>query len=223
MAFLRKTQLPEGTWKGGPAVGLAALPGLTLLECGIPADDPQAQKAAAFVRTGGPRLNQTYEIALAILFLDRLGNPADEDLIQSLALRLIRGQTTGGGWNYVCQPLNKEMEAKLLMALKETRPRSAGDLFVAGPDGRKPDWFVQVADQPAPPVDHARALASLPGELHGIPALQAPVPAKPFPTQDASDNSNTQFAALGLWVTGRHGIPIERALALLTTRSSSSG
>ncbi len=222
VAFLRKSQLPEGTWKGGPAVGLAALPGLTLLECGVPAGDPQVQKAAAYVRKGGPTLQKTYEIALAILFLDRLGEPADEGLIQSLALRLIGGQTAAGGWHYDCLPLSKEDEGKFLAALRETQPRSTGDLFVAGPDGRKPDWFAQGPDQPGPPVDHAKVLATLPRTLQHIPALQTPVPGKPFPAGDASDNSNTQFAALGLWVAGRHGIPIERALALLATRFRTS-
>jgi hypothetical protein len=225
VAFLRKSQHPTGAWPGGPTIGLAALPGLTLLECGVPAGDSLVQKAAACVRSGAPKLGQTYEIALAILFLDRLGDPADEKLIQSLALRLIAGQTPAGGWYYGCQPLSKDEEDKLLGALKDTRPRSTDDLFVAGGDGKRPDWFFRVPDQggsPKPPVDHPRIIAGLPRNLQGIPALQVPVPGKAFPTSDTSDNSNTQFAALGLWVAGRHGIPIDRPLALLATRFRTS-
>src|SRR5207302_7228042 len=33
-----------------------------------------------------------------------------------------------------------------------------------------------------------------------------------------ADNSNTQFAALGLWVARRHGIPVERAMLRLAGR-----
>jgi hypothetical protein len=37
-----------------------------------------------------------------------------------------------------------------------------------------------------------------------------------------SDNSNTQFAALGLWAAGRHGLPLERPLALVVQRFRTS-
>jgi hypothetical protein len=33
-----------------------------------------------------------------------------------------------------------------------------------------------------------------------------------------SDNSNTQFAVLGVWAAGRHGVPVERALAVAARR-----
>ncbi len=35
---------------------------------------------------------------------------------------------------------------------------------------------------------------------------------------DLTDNSNTQFATLGLWAAGRHGVPMERAPARLGQR-----
>src|SRR5205085_466175 len=37
-----------------------------------------------------------------------------------------------------------------------------------------------------------------------------------------SDNSNTQFALLALWVAGRHKVPTERALALVARRFKAS-
>jgi hypothetical protein len=52
--YLKDHALPSGTWddalpdKTAPvSVGFASLPGLSLLECGVPAADPVVQKAAA--------------------------------------------------------------------------------------------------------------------------------------------------------------------------------
>ena len=49
--YLMRSQQPTGTWtKGGNGVGYAALPGLTLLELGVPAKDRNVQAAADYVR-----------------------------------------------------------------------------------------------------------------------------------------------------------------------------
>jgi hypothetical protein len=53
--------------------------------------------------------------------------------------------------------------------------------------------------------------------LKDVPALQPPEKALPA-TDPISDNSNTQFAILGVWVAGRHGVPTERTLALAARR-----
>src|SRR5205823_5281823 len=104
--FLRNSQRRSGSWETEPfALGYAALPGLTLLECGAAPADPAVQKAARFVRAKvrDPKLGHTtYQLSLAILFLDRLGDPTDKALIQTMALRLVAGQTSAGGWNYDC-------------------------------------------------------------------------------------------------------------------------
>jgi hypothetical protein len=126
--FLKKAQNAEGRWTASDQVvdrfpvGLAALPGLTLLECGEPPDEAHVQKAAAFVRKGAPECGQTYELALGILFLDRLGDPADRPLIRSMALRLVAGQTALGGWTYGCPVLAPQEEADLAAALQTARP-----------------------------------------------------------------------------------------------------
>ena len=116
--FLKATQGPFGTWaaKKEHMAGYAALPGLTLLECGVPAIDSSVLKAAYFVRLSAPKMDRTYELALSILFLDKLGDPNDRPLIQALALRLIAGQTTTGGWSYKC-PILKGRDSKDLLAL----------------------------------------------------------------------------------------------------------
>ena len=180
IVFLFKTQGIWGTWtddaKKHP-IGYAALPGLTLLECGEPKDHPAVRPAASFVRQNCARLDATYELALAILFLDRLGDPADEKLIQTLALRLIAGQSSTGGWNYHCPILSSQQSQQLLAALRG---------------------------------DFKKASASL-APLRNLPVNREP-----------SDNSNSQFATLALWVAQRHGLPVRRTLARIALRFDTS-
>jgi hypothetical protein len=134
IVYLRRTQLPNGSWiigkeavadtYGPPyfAAGFAGLGGLALLETGVPAKDPAVQAAARYIRLSGPRLFRTYDVSLAVLFLDRLGEARDRPLIRSLALRLVGGQTAQGGWGYNCPLLNKTQEKKLEKRIyKKTR------------------------------------------------------------------------------------------------------
>src|SRR5262249_20188333 len=140
-AYLRKTQLKTGSWGGGTyAVGYAALPGLTLLECGVPAKDPAVAKAARFVRFYSPTLNKhsTYQLSLAILFLDRLGDPKDRKLIQSMALRLVAGQNSAGGWTYECPYLYPSQEQQLLKALRPYQPKHLQEPIAKGKKGKDP-------------------------------------------------------------------------------------
>lgn len=107
---------------GSHTVGYAALPGLALLEVGVPGDHPAIVEAARVVRTRAPQLNETYEMSLAILFLDRLGDTADRPMIRSLALRLITGQTSLWGWDYRNPRLPAEMETPLETVLQRMQP-----------------------------------------------------------------------------------------------------
>ena len=236
VAFLKKTQLADGSWAQAHAVGLAALPGLTLLECGVPADDPHVQKAAEFVRREVPNLTATYELGLAILFLDRLGDPKDEPLIQTMALRLMAGQSPAGGWTYQCPLLKEKEEQNLRTILEATRPRSSLDLVTtkSGDKGIDDLFTSRSGDRPekspggtmalsAGPTEEERKEAKklydkLSADLKAIPALKPPTKDDEMPAGDKSDNSNTQFATLGLWAAGRHGVPMERALDLLARR-----
>jgi hypothetical protein len=246
--WLKTHQHPNGSWGG--RVGLAALPALTLLECGVPADDIRVQKAAHHVRKALPNLNQTYDLALVILFLDRLADPADEKLIQTCAVRLVAGQTPGGGWTYQCPNLSPAQESDLLLVMQQTRPKSSMDLFVGGTNGSAPPGFITQAPaappdksiqgdsteskllppDSTPPIDKKRtdpeafkkALTRLPPNLSGLPALQPPEKSHKMPGADGSDNSNTQFAILGLSAAQRHNLPLERALALIVRRFRTS-
>jgi hypothetical protein len=135
--FLKRSQFPVGTWPQKDEnwiIGYTALPGLTLLECGVPADDPVIQRAAILVRRSVPNLKKTYEISLSILFLDRLGDPKDKKLIESLAMRLVAGQSPTGGWGYTCPVLTARKTNDLLIALRQTEPESlAVDLIMNKP------------------------------------------------------------------------------------------
>ena len=135
VAYLKAEQKANGTWGESHPAGLAALSTLALLESGVPSTDPHVLRGLRFVREGVPTLDKTYELALAILVLDRLKQPEDDGRIEAMALRLIAGQTPGGGWSYGC-PVLPSQGRDLLTALRQARPSRPGDLFVQGPDGR---------------------------------------------------------------------------------------
>ncbi len=143
--YLKKNQQKSGTWakpNTGHRVGYAVLPALTLLECGVPPSDPLIQRAAEYVRTRQGRLNETYELALSILFLDRLGDPRDKQIIQTFALRLVAGQSATGGWGYRCPPLGPKVEKELMTALRYVNP----PMDIA----RKPDAKPDIVRQTGP-------------------------------------------------------------------------
>ncbi|HEY7426095.1 MAG TPA: hypothetical protein VH682_17830 [Gemmataceae bacterium] len=221
VGFLKQNQAASGTWSDDyhPA-GLAALPALTLLECGIPTDDPRVSKALHYVRAAAPRLDTTYELALVLLFLKRHGDAADRPLIQRLALRLLAGQTAAGGWSYECPILPAEQEDKLLAVLEALQPASHEDLFVKElADPAAPDKVSSDGKQLEDLEGKAKeAYTALPPALQRLPSLRPPADAHQLPLADHSDNSNTQFAVLALWAAGRQGLPVERALALTATR-----
>jgi hypothetical protein len=99
---------------GGYRVGAMALAGLTLLECGVPSDDPLIEKTAAAVR--GADLSGSYDVAVSVWFLARLGTEGNR--IRELALRLIAAQTANGGWTYTCPPLSPKGQSELLERLR---------------------------------------------------------------------------------------------------------
>jgi hypothetical protein len=162
--YLRAHMLPSGTWSdtlpanNAPAsVGFASLPGLTLLECGVDSSNAAVQKAAALVRQQAPQLANsydTYQRALAILFLDRLGEYKDESLIQYLALCLMAGQRPDDlGWGYSCPSLDIKMTQELLQFLRDGKQTLAtfqlkalkGGSFEAGPADNSNTQFAILA------------------------------------------------------------------------------
>ena len=227
--FLKAKQEANGGWNDEyhPA-GLTALPALTLVECGVSSEDPQIDKSFLQVRKSSAILQSTYEIALVILFLDRLGNPDDKPLIRTLAFRLIAGQTQAGGWSYQCPIVLTKQENNLLTVLDALRPASHEELFAKDateaslpPPPEKGDGAMNGSSGKGPEELQGKAkeaYAALTSALKRIPSLLPPSDSHQLPLADHSDNSNTQFAALALWAAGRHGIPVERALALTAMR-----
>jgi hypothetical protein len=248
-AFLRGQQLKDGRF-GTVHEGTTYLAGLALLECGVPADDMTLKRVTGQVRTymAGPHAVRTYDLSLALLYLDRLGDPADRPLIQSIALRLIAGQEQDGGWGYVCPRLKPAEEKAFLAALRRVRPEMVGELFVRVDKDRllEPSGLhvsgIELPDRSVATLqavrgklqDAQRDLKAFPDLARSAslctiedappsnnkqkpPARTAPLPQR-FSKFGDADNSNTQFAALGLWVAGRYDIPCERALALMSAR-----
>ncbi len=220
VAFLQSQQRQDGTWPPemkdlsfanlpGTAVrlGATALAGLTLLECGVGADDRSVAAAAEAVRKAGPGLTHTYALALSILFLDRFGNPADLPLIESMAVRLLAGQQVDGGWGYSCPPISAEEVARL-----SNPPRESTEL-VGRRELPKPGGPRRAAKDLSPEIQQQVALINRRGPYQGD---------APGAILANTDNSNTQFAILALWVARRYGIPVETALDRINKRFRSS-
>lgn len=149
LAYLRKKHSQHPQYRR-----YLGLLGLTLLECGAAADDPSVQRIAEWIRGQQRDITRTYELALAILFLDRLGDPRDSTLIRNFGHLLLKGQFDCGAWIYWC-PENDPQRLK----------------------------------------EYNR---------HRIIPPQRVV--------YCGDNSNTQFAILGLWVAQRYGVQARSAL-----------
>jgi hypothetical protein len=153
---------------GGAHPGAVALAGLTLLECGLPPDDPGVHKAITTVRSQAPTLGFTYSLAVAILFLDRLNDPkerpvdpSDRELIRRMALRLIANQNFKGGWSYRCQMLTPEREESLLNELRQNRYTPGAYFPLGQPNGLDDNSIAQFA-----------MLALWAARKHGVPVRQ---------------------------------------------------
>jgi hypothetical protein len=191
VAFVRQDQQPNGTW-GTVQIGITSLNALTLLECGIPPDEQGIQKAAAAIRKASVGTIETYSLALNILFLDRLGEPSDVPLIESMVVRLLAGQHADGAWDYNCPNISAAEIKRLSMHLQQQNELIGRRTL---PDGKEQPKKRTAQDLPK---EIQQQLAVI-GRLPPAPGIQ-------------TDNSNTQFATLALWVARKHGLPVDKAL-----------
>ncbi len=219
VAYLKGIQTEKGWEYAENSVGVTALAGLTLLECGVPADDAAVKKAVEVVRKNAPTLGHSYSLSISIWFLDRLGEDADVPLIESMTVRLLAGQR-GGGWHYHCPPVSQDEVQRLTKLLEQRNvlkgsdklpkqikgqePKNQGKRRIISPEIQEQlNKLARPAPAPAPVVVPA------PGG-NTDPILAA--------GESMGDNSNTQFATLALWVARRHGMPVDGALAKVEAR-----
>jgi hypothetical protein len=184
---------------------LAAAPGRAVDQAAI---DKAIERGVAALRQMQARdgtwpfneIGATALAGLSILFLDRLGDPADVPLIESLTVRLLAGQNGQGAWGYNCPPIGEAEVARLTRLIRQ-RNELKGTREL--PKGQK------------------RATKDLPREIQQQLALVQRLGPRAGAGQDMmtrGDNSNTQFATLALWAAARHGAPTDKALALLAKR-----
>src|SRR5262245_19748213 len=235
MYYLQRSQKDTGTWAAageGNVVAYAALPALTLLELGVPASDTGIQRAANFVRVSvaSKSLVSTYEVSLALLFLDRLGDKKDKPHIETLAARLIAAQTPTGGWGYQVQyldPKTKDTQDVIDTVRRLERDPLPLHHLLAGRVANMNNPFVKREPVSANETK-AKGTVTVPPRLKALPCftnfgaypLADPDPkdtSRP-PFLGRTDNSTTQFALLALWAARRHNVPCSRTGAMAFMR-----
>jgi hypothetical protein len=185
---LRRTQSDDGSFVSGMyGSGATSLAALTLLECGVSGEDEQVRKAVAFVREDCPTMNRVYNVSLAIMLLDRLGDPNDLPLIQFMAVRLLEGQRPEGGWHYTTPEVSTD-EADRVRELLRHRAT-----LKTSPEGGAKSTR---GDLDPYLIERLKRLQQRQTGSSGFDV----------------DNSNTQFAVLATWVARRNGVPVDGAL-----------
>ena len=224
--YLITAHKPNPQYDGGSnQIGTACLAGLALLESGVEEKNPSLQNIIKFVRAGCLQETSTYHISLCIMFLDRLEHPQDEGLIQFLGVRLLGGQTEEGGWSYTCMgyELTAQQESRLRIALakdsklvSKSPPQTGSNEEPMPKDKPKKD---QAAKNKHPTLhpEVGRLLTEMQGQNPRRRGELAPkfngggkkgLGGMGF---GGGDNSNTQFATLGLWCARKHGLDIEKS------------
>lgn len=176
--------------------GKAALRGLAMLESGVPTSDPAIQSITDYIRNYAVSQTKTYEIALGIMYLDRLGDRFDQPAIQFLAVQLLAHQGATGLWSYDGGVELKEAEAaRMRRALYD-------DSRLRSPNAKDPPAKAKTS--------LAESTALHPEVLRFARANGAF--ADLSMRGGGQDHSNTQFAVLALWIARKHGAPVNAAL-----------
>jgi hypothetical protein len=245
--YLRTIHQPGPAYRGGSyGTGTAPLVGLALLESGVPETDPVMKNIAAYVREYALSQTATYNVSLTILFLDRLGDPADRATIQLLGVRLLAGQLPGGGWSYECgNALTAAEEARLKKVFHNenvlaNKPKKDAPRVEAKLDTKRNDLPIDPNSPPKPgakpqpknePIKKDPPALAVPKADDEKPKLHPEVAkwAKLVNQNDGrakfaagkfgdGDNSNTQFAVLGVWTARKNGVPCDGAIAAFERR-----
>ncbi|MBI3411479.1 MAG: hypothetical protein HY040_24385 [Planctomycetes bacterium] len=194
---LLQLQGADGSWPHGPRRpdGMTAIVSWTLLESGVPPADPKLKAATEYLRREALSADQTYAISLMIMFFDKLGDPADQFLIETLGVRLLQGHTGYGGWSYSCGKPDHIFVKNLEETAKQFRAR--------------PPTIVKGEVPKLHPITEAQLNVLRKRKIRPLNEIN-PI--------GIGDNSNTQFALLALWVARRHGLPVDQHLNLIRQR-----
>src|SRR5262249_3731477 len=133
-----------------------------------------------------------------------------------MAVRLLAGQNEAGGWTYQC-PVLGPMKPEIRNPRLETKPKpkEADKVQEEAKEKEK-----KRHDLPPEIQELLKRLAqpqAAPQQPQGV-ANSGPYAAYEAAAQSKGDNSNTQFAALGLWVARRYAVPVESALIRVEKR-----
>ncbi len=227
--YLRGSFDPSKKNTGGVhGAGTMALCGLAMLETGVKPDEPAMKFIAETLRAIALAQHETYHVSLCVLFFDRLGDPADVPVIQMLGVRLYAGLGANGSYSYQVWEQVDAAELNRLQGALQKRELLGGD---KKPD-KKDDGFLKPTDgaaaERAKPKLHSEAARILGLVKQTIQARGRGSIGGAGGAVGSGDNSNTQFGLIGLWVAGRHGVPIKDAMAVieayfLTTQNTRDG
>jgi hypothetical protein len=204
LASLDDKDPPRGKGHAHTTGGLA-LAGLTLLSCDVPVDNAKLIEVIRRIRAEAPTLTRTYDLAVCVWFLDKLGQTSDRELIRTISLRLIAGQGKAGGWGYSCQVISGDQEKQILAAIAERSTKPLPPPPAGAPGGG--DKLPKVGGVPkAVDVSQLAILHWQPGQT--------------LPKYGSSheDNSLTQFAVLALWIARKYEVPTHLSLAMAEAR-----
>jgi hypothetical protein len=196
--YLKRVQA-GGTWeRGADTPGATALAAWTLLECGVPRDDPVVRRAADALRKWAVAERKHYHISLMIFFFNKLADPEDAPLVESLAYRLLVSQNPEGAWSYFSEEVPAAEQQRLQRVINQRK-------------GNGPPLRLQTNPRTFGQLDPAiqRLIQRLP-DRQLRPGHAA--------NQQGGDHSNTQLAMLALWVAQSYGIPARQALLRTANR-----
>jgi hypothetical protein len=206
VAALKRLQRNDGTWPH-EKLGATALAGLTLLECGVKDDDKAVVAAANVCRKRALTTLDTYSLSLIVIFLDRLDKPEDTPIIEACIVNILAGQNTFGGWDYNCVQAFGEQELKAVLDESSTDDKrelkGSRDLSKLPAKGKR-----DKDELPRTVKEKIAIIARSGGNTKVMGAL--------------GDNSNTQFATLGLWAGRRYGVPTQAGLLKIDDRYRNS-
>ncbi|RPI83910.1 MAG: hypothetical protein EHM42_07980, partial [Planctomycetaceae bacterium] len=122
--YLQSRQKPDGSWQfTSHDVGITALCTVALIENGVDLTESSVQSGYEYVKKRARELKNTYDISLAIVLLQRMGDRRDKPLIKNLAARLMAGQMESGGWHYNCPGAELDVEKVLRDPASGPRPK----------------------------------------------------------------------------------------------------